>query len=59
VEDDPATPEDETLKEKGWCFVYGEKDWVDGKAFSKVKQSAADYNADGIKQTPMGRANCS
>ena len=41
-----------------WCFKYGEEEWMAGKKFAKVRQAAADYNSDGIKQTPVGRANC-
>jgi hypothetical protein len=56
VPENPATPELEY--KAAWCFAYGETEWVAGKKFSKVRQGAADYNSDGIKQTPVGRANC-
>jgi hypothetical protein len=56
VPENPATPEVEF--KAAWCFKYGEEEWVAGKVFSKIKQGAADYSADGIPQTPVGRASC-
>ena len=47
----PPTPE---YKEEGWCFAYGEEEWVDGKEFTKIK---TDATGTAIKPA-IGRLNC-
>ena len=37
-----------------WCFAYGEKEWVGGKVFSKVRSAAIGTS----KKLPIGRVNC-
>ncbi|MFT7109218.1 MAG: hypothetical protein ACI843_000877 [Psychrobacter glaciei] len=44
--------------EEGWCFEYGETEWVDGKLFKTVKESAkGDLFAVPVI-LPIGRLNC-
>ena len=53
-----AIPPTSEYKEEGWCFAYGEEEWLAGKLFAKVRQDASDYDADGVEQTPVGRVSC-
>jgi hypothetical protein len=41
-----------------WCFAYGEKEWVEGSAWKKIKAKAFDKTPDGEIQTPVGRITC-
>jgi hypothetical protein len=48
----PPTPE---YKEEGWCFAYGEKEWMDGDKFTDVKNLARGS----LDAPALGRINCS
>ena len=52
----PPIPE---LKEEGWCFAYGEEEWVDGKLFEDIKVAADRYDEEGDVKTQIGAINCS
>ncbi|MGR6871830.1 hypothetical protein ACU6U9_05870 [Pseudomonas sp. HK3] len=57
---DPNTvPPTQELKEEGWCFTYGEKEWVDGKLFEDIKVAADRYDEEGDVKTQIGAINCS
>ena len=57
---DPNTvPPTQELKEEGWCFAYGEKEWVDGKEFEDVAYAANDKDDRGRPKLFSGRVNCS
>ena len=51
----PPTPE---YKEEGWCFAYGEKEWVDGTVFDDVKTDADLYDEEGDEKSQVGAINC-
>jgi len=52
VPENPATPELEY--KAGWCFAYGEEEWLAGKEFGKIKTAAT---GTAIK-AGIGRVNC-
>lgn len=39
-----------------WCFVYGEREWIDGKKFKNIKLEVIGNAA--LEITPKGRVNC-
>ena len=51
----PPTPE---YKEEGWCFAYGEKEWVAGKKFDDVKVAADLFDEEGDEKAQVGAINC-
>lgn len=57
---DPNTVQPtQELKEEGWCFAYGEEEWVAGMKFSDALKAAKLEDKYGNPQTPIGRAQCS
>jgi len=56
VGDNPATTEDESpeLSAPVWCFAYGEKEWVEGEMFEKIKSRA---RGTALKPA-VGRIDC-
>ena len=59
VEADPtATPPVLESNEEGWCFAYGEEEWLDGDKFDLI-QEAADGDLLAVPPIlPIGRINC-
>ena len=52
---DPNTvPPTQELKEEGWCFAYGEEEWVAGKKFTDTKNTAIGS----LDNPAQGRINC-
>ncbi len=51
----PPTPE---YKEEGWCFAYGEKEWLEGKVFEEVKTASDLYDEEGDEKVQIGAINC-
>ena len=48
----PNTPEDESQEE--WCFAYGEKEWLEGKLFSDLRNKAIGS----LDSPAIGRVHC-
>ncbi|MFT7110457.1 MAG: hypothetical protein ACI843_002126 [Psychrobacter glaciei] len=56
VPENPATPELEY--KAGWCFKYGEEEWMAKKIFKTVKDAADNFDLAGRPQTPVGQISC-
>lgn len=59
IDADPsAVPPITAIKEKGWCFAFGEKEWKEGKSFISRKNIARGDALASPPVAPIGQVSC-